>query len=87
VPTGDALRSGELVVWVGCEYVEEGVGSVVMGAQGTFITTDFGDRIVVSFEPVGAFSCRREDVRRVLTLNQRGSNILDQGASREPPSA
>ncbi|MGH2875406.1 MAG: hypothetical protein ACRDRL_31130 [Sciscionella sp.] len=68
--TGDVLRRGEPVEWIGADYVEDGVGSVSTGAHGTFVTT-YGDReadgLVVSFGPVGAFCCSREDVRRLAS--------------------
>jgi hypothetical protein len=62
------LRDGDPIEWVGPDYVEDGAGAVTAGMHGTFITTD-GDLdssgLVVSFDPVGAFCCRREDIRRL----------------------
>jgi hypothetical protein len=65
VPVAGDFRGGEPIEWIGVEYIEDGVGSVKTGARGTFITTDFDDGLVVSFDTVGTFCCRRQDVRRV----------------------
>lgn len=65
---GDLLRGGEPIEWVGADYVEHGVRAVTAGAHGKFVTTDGdleSDGVVVSFDPVGAFCCRREDIRRL----------------------
>jgi hypothetical protein len=63
----EPLRPGEPVEWIGAEYTEDGVGTVREGTRGLFITTDGeseDDGVVVSFDPLGAFCCRRTDIRR-----------------------
>lgn len=63
---GHRLVAGEPIEWTGADYVELGVGAVTRGALGHFVTTDGdtdSDGVVVSFDPVGAFCCRREDIR------------------------
>jgi hypothetical protein len=67
VQTSEPLAPGESIVWIGADYTEENIGSVSAGDLGTFITTDGereSDGLVVSFASVGAFCCRREQVRR-----------------------
>jgi hypothetical protein len=68
VSAGDVPRGGEPIEWIGPAYIEDGAGAVTAGAHGTFITTDGdveSDRFVVSIDPVGAFCCRRRDIRRL----------------------